>query len=226
MIKLPLAKVEKAASTDERRPVINGVWYDHEKRRLVAVDGYGAAIVPVESEDEERSFLVPLPVVKAARASRSSNRPLEGGRVFGAEGGVKVEVADLGEIVVPVDEVKLPDVGAFMKTWKVDGPKKAKVALSAELLDRVARAVCPPSRGGLKRRGIVLEVGEPDEPIIVRPLGYPDRIGVVMPLFSEHAEPLEVKKRRRQPSSARPLMALGRMRRRSKKRGRRKGRKA
>lgn len=61
-----LGQVSVAASTDDARPILTGVFFEHEagKLRMVATDSYRLAVRDVPAVDADLSGLVPVRALK------------------------------------------------------------------------------------------------------------------------------------------------------------------
>src|SRR6478736_5586854 len=182
--------IEKAASGDATRPVLNSVYLDmsgtgpNGPARLLATNGRIAAIVPVLAESSDAAGYIPADALKAARKAAA-----------------KLETASFvanGVCTMPDGQAfARPDLGKFPNVDQVipKGETKWSVTLDPELLLAVAEAIG-------SARGVTLEFSGDGYALRVRPHGNknaenakgsnvrfapacPDALGLIMPIESD-----------------------------------------
>ena len=81
-MRLPVGKIEQAASTEEsRKPLstsytLKAVKLDVETKRMMATDGHILAIVPVEVDATDHSGLLSVDSMKQIRAMQRRSKPI------------------------------------------------------------------------------------------------------------------------------------------------------
>jgi hypothetical protein len=127
-------KIEKAASKDERRPVINNVFLDPANSVLVATDQYGMAVIPVrELAFDDTEGTIPPEAIQLARADQGKSDEAE----LTANGNVGVTLR--GQLVeFERNPQAFPDWTEAMKT---KGKPIATLQLSPKTLQQVAEAI-------------------------------------------------------------------------------------
>lgn len=161
-------QIERAASTDSTRRVINGVF--REGDRLIATNGRMLANVPilqVETEETDKC-IIPLDAFKLARKhSTKSMAP-----VVYLNGGA--------EILMAPGKPKLPYIEGNYPNWRQVVPKNLgthRVCLNPALLNELAKAI-----GIGPDQGAALYFGDDQKaPITIRRCGS-DAFGVLMPM--------------------------------------------
>jgi hypothetical protein len=180
MIKLPTALIEKAATTHrDKRPKFNGVFY--RDGHLLAGDGYIAARIEVEADDQEAVF-VPAEAIRYAR--REPQHLSTGAELhFDDEGQqliVRLGADGLGRIPVERGDDQAAEA-LNREITKAEGRRgRRRVALDLNLLSKLASALCDGSPW------IMLEVAGPEDPVVVRPLARSvrdKRAGAIMPIM-------------------------------------------
>jgi hypothetical protein len=170
MIRLPKARIENAAEPNNER--LADVYFDKENSRLVATDGIGMVVIPVESEDEDVGGRIPLWAIKVARTVRG---------MLGLRDRDKVIIESRrgtfdGERPTP----GFPSTDRVMSQIEAI-EERAVISLDAERLFRLAEALLVDFD-----HGVTLHIGGPREPILVKPYAkhHSDdgRFGALMPL--------------------------------------------
>jgi DNA polymerase III sliding clamp (beta) subunit (PCNA family) len=173
-MQLPDSQIELAASTTESRYTLKAVKFDVEGKRIMATDGHIAAIVPCEPSAEDHSALIPLDAIKGIRAmqKRAKTVPVE------VRTNSKITAIGAGETeeYAPM-EGQFPNVDMVIPKW--DAAKPCTIALDAELLLRLAKA--------LTRKGMPLHVKlyvKDLQSCVVVKATYADEgaVGLIMPV--------------------------------------------
>lgn len=132
--------IEKCASTDPHRFVINGVYLDKEDKSLIATDGRTLAVVPCKVDSEETSQIIPSKTYQAIRKAR----PLKNQQYLEAEcnGNITFEDRD-------GNQVKGSPIDGVFPNWKQVVPdfkdKKTHTLLfNPQLLQQIAGAIGSP----------------------------------------------------------------------------------
>lgn len=168
-------RIEKAASKNERRPVLQNVFYDAPNGVLVATDSHVMAVVPVEMAFDDATGAVPVEAVVLARKDQAKGELAE----IVANGTVSVRVRGERAEFERSPGDYFPDWMPFFKR----GLKPVTTfALNPRMLMNCAEAV-----GGAG--GVSLEFFGPDKPIRVRAL-YDETgaKGIVMPIKQKDNE--------------------------------------
>lgn len=173
---LPDTKIEKAtAKGNGSRPMLEQVYYDAEKSRVMACDGFVLAVVPVESSEDDLDFSGPLTdqALKMARqGGKSASRKIDfdnGNYVF--ESGATLPR--------PAGPHTYPDVDAIIPK---DGDERVKVCLSAKRLYDLAQAVCASGDKDLQVELSIDAEHSGTRPVLVKALNNEDATGVIMPV--------------------------------------------
>jgi len=148
-MKLPRTKIWEAAATDKERPTLTNVHYNVEKKRLEAADGFILAVCPVEPDNKDKGGIVPVDVIKGAMkaSTRKGKVPTMTETVEGFIAGVANNGTEsiVGNSYLPV-EGQFPDVDAITPK----GEPEYVMTIDAELLYRLAMAICEDKSGGNK----------------------------------------------------------------------------
>ena len=140
-MKCPQGKIYKVVSESDSRPTLKQVYFDDEKKALVAADGFMMAVVPVDASDNDVGGLVDPDVLKLARKRGSGELVLDEKYITISGTGWRV---DRGQ-----DDY--PDCKAVLEQCKTNADKAAPVlVLSAERLYKLAQAICDTSWLGVK----------------------------------------------------------------------------
>ena len=155
-----LGQVMVAASTDDARPILTGVFFEHAegKLRLVATDSYRLAVCDVPAVDADLSGLVPV------RALRELGRTVGGADLQVAVGGREAAFASSrGTLTARVIEGSFPN---YRQLLPESYPSRLRVGREA-LLDAIDRASLVaedhiPIRLALSSGGVELSVSRQD----------------------------------------------------------------
>lgn len=165
-------RVEKAASKDETRPILNNVYLDVDNGVLVATDSYSMAVVPVELALDDTSGLIPVEALAIARKDQGKRDQAE----VVANGSVSVALRGKRAEFERADaEDKFPDWVNVFRRQK--GKPILTFAISPALLKSIADAL----GGG----AVKIEVFDVNEPLRVTPLGIAGDLGakgIAMPI--------------------------------------------
>lgn len=158
-------EIERAASSDESRPVLCHAYLNVEDGTLEATDSYMAVIVPVEIEDGDTSGPIPRDALKAQR--KASKR-------YPASLSVNGDVALRDTYEGTEQTWKRPDVGQWPNLRKItpDDLSGFRIGLNAAKLLDLAKALGSDGEVTLefRRQRNTYEEGEA--------VGYfPDRLG-------------------------------------------------
>ena len=178
MIRLPSAKIENAVDPNHER--IADVYFDRENSRLIATDGIGMVVIPVEPADEDVGGRIPVWAIKVARTM--------GGRLgLHCEDKLTIKSDRHGTVHGKRPTLDFPSIDRVMS--QIDaGEERATISLSANRLLELAEALLDdnPLWGDY---GVTLHIRGEKEPILVKPhvgrhSGHGDdgRFGVLMPL--------------------------------------------
>jgi len=175
-MRLPEAKIELAASTEESRYTLKAVKLDVAGKRIMATDGHILAIVPCEVGDKDKDALLSLDSIKQIRAmqKRAKSVPVEvttNGKATAVGAGETAEYELINGTFPNVDAV-------IPKGGKYEGP--CTVSLNAELLLRLAKALQPEVD---KRNPPVVQlwIKDGNSGVLVKCDDNPEAIGVIMP---------------------------------------------
>lgn len=155
-----LGQVMVAASTDDARPILTGVYFEHEegKLRLVATDSYRLAVRDVPAVDADLSGLVPV------RALKELGRSVGAADLQVAVGGREATFASSrGTMTARVIEGAFPN---YRQLLPDSYPSRLRVGREA-LLDAIDRASLVaedhiPIRLTLSSEGVELSVSRQD----------------------------------------------------------------
>lgn len=166
-MKLPVAKIELAAAKDGSRYTINSVQFDAQKKRMIATDGHILASVPVETETNDHTCLIPLAAIAKIRKM--------GSKIMAAnvECNGKITARDLdSSAVFEYGEGPFPN-------WEAVVPAEAPatICINFQLLNRLAQAL----GANPDRPTITLHVKDASSAVRVTCEANPDAIGVIMP---------------------------------------------
>ena len=161
-MKATTGRIWEAASKDELRPVLTGVYFDAEKATLTATDSYIAARVPCEVEDGDESGLIPAAALKMA-AGRSL-RIADGKATLALPNGERSWDLIVG-LFPKVDEI-------LAAAGRVGNP----FGLNADLLRQLSQAL---GGGGTNYMPVVLHPVSPVRGILVT---THEGEGVIMPV--------------------------------------------
>lgn len=135
-VNLKKFRIEKAASKDETRPILNCVHLDVVHSVLVATDSYGLAVIPVsELALDDTEGLIPAEAIQLARADQGKRADAD----LSANGTVSVSLR--GNLVefARADGIDLfPD---WTKAIATSGRPVAVVAINPRTLVAVADAI-------------------------------------------------------------------------------------
>lgn len=169
-------KLEKAASRNDRRPVLNSAYLDTANSVLVATDSLGMAVVPVELAFDDTDGLIPVEALTLARKDQTKDDLAE----IAVNGRVSVRVRGERAEFDRADGDGFPDWKQFFKR----GQKPVlTLALSPKLLTQVADAV------GANGGAVKLDIFGPEKPIRVTALrSETGAKGIVMPVLLKDDE--------------------------------------
>ena len=174
-MRLPVGKIEQAASTEESRCTLKAVKLDVENKRMMATDGHILAIVPVEVDATDHSGLLSVDSMKQIRAMqrRSKSIPVNIAVNGKATATGKSETSEF-ELVTG----QFPNVDAVIPTGeKYEGP--ATVCFNVDLLVRLAKALGADEA----HQGTIVQlwIKDASSPVLVKTSENPEAIGVLMP---------------------------------------------
>lgn len=155
----------------EANPLLTDPYLDAKEERLVSTNGHGLVSLPVETEKTERSRYLACSLLEAARGFGDESLPAE---IHDQE------IVEFGVLWPTAQERTFPDWRKLMPKFSRGSPGTATLALSPQLLAKMAGAM------GLGGVCLTFELGHSDDqpsPIVVQPLD-PDaeEIGLLMPL--------------------------------------------
>lgn len=162
-------RIWEAASKDESRPVLTGVWFDAEKATLTATNSYIAARVPCEVDEGDESGLIPAEAVRIA----ASGKVCRGLRV--ADGKATLQLPD-GERIWTL----LPGVFPSMDKIFEQAKPAVRFGLNARLLHDLARAL-----GCGADYPVVIHPTHPLKSILANGPRDDNCVGVLMPVRVE-----------------------------------------
>lgn len=157
-------RIEKAVSTDANRECLQNIWTS--RRHAFATDGKILAAIPVTSQrDDAPGWLTPEALKLARRAFKGTDSiviTLNGRMVLP------------GGVTLPRPEgQRFPRVYQLFRRALAD--KRSRIALNASQLKDLADA--------LGNEEIVLEFGENDKAVLVRPINESSAaVGLIMPI--------------------------------------------
>lgn len=158
-------RLEKAVSTDESRENLQNIWVS--RRHAMSTDGKILALVPITTEkDDEPGWLSP-DALKFGR--KATGKGFDSVRI-GLNG---TQVLQDGTILRRPTDVKPPRVIQILMA--AHRKRSYRLGLNAVYLKTLSEAM------GCEE--VVLEIGKPDEAILVKPL-HPDGsiAGLIMPI--------------------------------------------
>ena len=158
-------RLEKAVSTDESRENLQNIWVS--RRHAMATDGKILALVPITSEkDDEPGWMSP-DALKFGR--KATPKGIDSVRI-GLNG---TQILQDGTILRRPSDIKPPRVLQILMA--AHRKRSYRLGLNAAYLKTLSEAM------GCEE--VVLEIGKPDEAILVKPL-HPDGsiAGLIMPI--------------------------------------------
>ena len=174
-MRLPVGKIEQAASTEESPYTLKAVKLDVENKRMMATDGHILAIVPVEVDATDHSGLLSVDSMKQIRAMqrRSKSIPVNIAVNGKATATGKSETSEF-ELVTG----QFPNVDAVIPTGKkYEGP--ATVCFNVDSLVRLAKALGADEA----HQGTIVQlwIKDASSPVLVKTSENPEAIGVLTP---------------------------------------------
>ena len=172
-MKLPSNKIESAVSKTESHYNLQGVKLDVAGKRLLATDGYIAAVVPCEVSPEDHDCILPLDSIKMLRAMskrcKTDVTVNTNGKIIAEACGERMEATPL-----PGD---FPNIDRVMPEFSGE----PTITLNASLLVRLAEAlVADPKRDDLC---VSLWIRDAHSSILVKPFHAAlGEVGVLMPV--------------------------------------------
>ena len=137
--------IEKAASTDENRYVLNGVYLDKEEKKLIATDGRRLAMVPCEPDAEDESQIIPSSALQAHRRSRGKkDKVLE----LTCNGSIRYETKE-GKAEADKVEGNFPAYKQVLPKWD-EGVLSHEFSFNPKFLYELAQALGSPEGVTLK----------------------------------------------------------------------------
>lgn len=162
-MRVPEEEIELCCTKDFTRPVLRHVFYDAERKKLVAADGFMLAVVPVDCDHEESCMIPPEAIIEARKKKIDLEFDGEYVGLFG------------GDIKWRLGKGKYPD---YTQIMAFSGPKpethEATIALSAQKLITLNRAVTVE-----KNQSMELWCANRDAPIIIK---SGESMGLLMPM--------------------------------------------
>jgi len=154
MIRLPRAKIENAVGLDDERTA--DVFFEKENSRLIATDGIGMVVIPVESDYKDISGRIPVWAIRVAR--------LVGGTLGLSCVDKLVISANRGIFCGKRPVLDFPAIDRVISLID-SGKDQAIISLDARKLLQLAEAL---SDSG-EWHCVTLHVRGPREPILVKP---------------------------------------------------------
>jgi hypothetical protein len=181
-IDLTLYKPEACVSKDATRPHLTRAYYDPEKKRICASDGYFLVVIPVTPSKGDTEGYLPDRALEEAREAQEGS--LEATVLASAKA---VDVVSTGTSYTRPDGGKFPDVDAVMKGAPRPGEDGCVTfGIDAELLRILANAIGAARRG--QHRNIRITVRIPksgkdmSDPVYIDAHGGASAgIGLLMP---------------------------------------------
>lgn len=175
-MQIPNVKIEGVSAPKDVRKAVRYPYFDKDASALVATNGHILAVVPVVSDPEDVSGWIPAEAFKAVR-----KQSVHCAREIKANGNISVPQSGqtFARPVMP-DGAQFPDWQRIAKG--VDMDRKPDIALSAELLLKLAQAISEDPKHGVSLTFARLEDGgiDPCAPVLVRATG--GAYGVLMPM--------------------------------------------
>ena len=164
-------EIERVVSADPSRANLIDAYLDTSggDTRLVATDGHCMAIVPVhDAADDTQGCIPPLALKEARRVQKREPQ---------------LRLAANGSVQLPDGRTYSRPTHEFPPWRQVSNPGgeiRARIALNAELLLRLARAIGAAGKDK-KARVVELEIRDPLDPVVVRTTNGNGARGLIMP---------------------------------------------
>jgi len=159
-------KIEKCVSADESRPSLQNIHIS--RRHAMATNGRYLAIVPVKLEEDDEIGMVSPEALKHARK-------------VSAKGLETVQIILNGSQILPDGTIMSRPEGenpphTFRILRQAHSNRKYRIGINAAYLKDLSDA--------LGNEELILEVGDPNSAILVRPLhSEPGTVGLLMPII-------------------------------------------
>jgi len=158
-------KIERAVSSDYLRENLQNVFVS--KHHAVATDGKILAIVPIQTDKEDEAGWLTPDALKHAR--KVSGKGLESVRI-GLNG---AQILPDGTVMTRPEEHKPPKIFRLLR--KAHQGRSYRIGINAAYLKDLADA--------LGSEELVLECGQPNEAILVKPVHHEEgTMGLIMPI--------------------------------------------
>lgn len=172
-------KIEGCASDDTTRTALANVYYEPERKRLMATDGHCAVILPVFPDEGDHAGPISADALKAARKAAGKSATLATVLANGAQ------VVPGGPTFPRPPAVTFPPMDAVIPAHRPRGKGTVTFAVNVDLLAQVAAA--------MGTTHVTLTITRPDkktgimlDPIVVLPnykgVGPEGPLGLVMPM--------------------------------------------
>lgn len=162
-------KIEKCVSTDPSRTNLQNIYIS--RRHAMATNGRYLAIVPVVLQEDDEIGMVSPEALKHAR---------------------KVSAKGLNTVQIVLNGAQVLPDGTIMNRPEEENPPHTLHILRQAFSDRKYRiginaAYLKDLADALGNEELILEVGDPNSAILVRPIhGEPGTVGLVMPIRLNH----------------------------------------
>lgn len=161
-------KIEKAASKDAAREIINSA--SLEGNKLIATDGKILAVVPVKNDDGDKDAVIPSKALAAARKGASKHMPLA---IDTSGDRIKIMCTKDGS------DIYMDKLPTNFPKWKQVLPKKKRKELKVKIDPRLLWDLCQ-ALGTDKGEGVVLSISTDSNAAIHVSAG--DAYGLIMPM--------------------------------------------
>lgn len=157
-------RLEKAVSTDPSREHLQNVWVT--KHHAFATNGHILAAVPVSMENGDTAGLISVDALKLARKSSKGMDTIR----IGLNG---AQILSDGTSMKRPDSCKPPRILGILRS--AHRCRTFRVGINSDYLKELSAAIGSDE--------LILELGKPDEAILIRPLHHEDGVrALIMPI--------------------------------------------